>query len=68
MLDNHVSVEQINSIRNLKNDSILITCVLKCIRLFEKAHTMFDLRSGALRGGRGGNLPSPLMAFLTNML
>ena len=58
MLDTHVSVEQLMSTRNLKNDSILIICVLKS--------TMLRLiRGGALSGGRGGNLPSPLMAFFT---
>ena len=42
MLDNHVSVEQLMSIRNLKNDSILILCVLKCTGFFKKAHAAFD--------------------------
>ena len=46
------------SIRNLKNGSILITCVLKCT----KAHAAFDQGRGFERGMEG-NLPSPLMAF-----
>ena len=50
MLDNHVSVEQLMSIRNLKNDSILIICVLKCIRHFIKAHAVFDQGRGFERG------------------
>ena len=44
------------------NDSILIICVLQCTRLFKEAHAAFDQGRGFERG-RGGNLPSPLMAF-----
>ena len=62
MLNNHVSDEQLMSIRNLKNDSILIICVLKHTRLFKKAHAVFDQGRGFERG-RGGNFTIPLMAF-----
>ena len=50
MLDNHVSDEQLMSIRNLKDDSILIICVLKRTRLFKKAHSVFDQGRGFERG------------------
>ena len=35
---------------------------MKCTRLFKKAYAAFDQRRGFERG-RGGNLPSPVMAF-----
>ena len=41
------------SIRNLKkNDSILIIYVLKCTRLFKKAHAAFDQGRAFERGER----------------
>ena len=57
VLDNHISVKQLMSIRNLKNDSILIICVLQCTRLSKKAHAAFDQGRGfeAGGGGRGRN-------------
>ena len=67
VLDNHVSDEQLMSIRNLKNDSILIICVLKRTRLFKKAHAMFDQGMGFERE-EGREFAIPLMAFLTYML
>ena len=54
MLNNHVSVEQVMSKKNYKNDNILLICVLKCTRLFKKAHAAFDQGRGFERG-RGGN-------------
>ena len=36
VLDKHISVKQLMSIRNLKNDSLLIICVLQCTRLSKK--------------------------------
>ena len=53
VLDNHISVKQLMSIRNFKNDSILIICVLQCTRLFKKAHAAFDQRMGFERGKEG---------------
>ena len=41
-LDNHVSVKQLMSVRNLKGDSTLIVYVLKCTELLKKAHAAFD--------------------------
>ena len=68
MFDNHVSDEQLMSIKTYKNDSILIICVLKCTRLFKKAHAVFDQGRGFERGGEGREVAIPLMAFLTYML
>ena len=50
---------------NLKqptNDSILIICVLKRTKLFKRAMLCL-IRGEALKGGRGGNISSSLMAF-----
>ena len=57
MLDNHVSDEQLMSIKTYKNDSILFICVLKCTRLFKKAHAVFDQWRGFERGGEGSCHP-----------
>ena len=63
MLDNHISVKHLMS----KNDNLLIICVMQCTRLLKKANAAFDQGRGFERG-RGGNLPSLLMAILTHML
>ena len=53
MLDNHVSVKQLMSIRNLKECNILIICILKCTRLSKKAHAAFDQGRGFMGDGVG---------------
>ena len=61
VLDNHVSLKQLMSIRNLKEwQYILIICVLKCTGLLKKP-MLHLIRGGALRG-QGGNSSSSLMA------
>ena len=53
MLDNHVSVKQLKSIRNLKECNILIICILKCTRLSKKAHAAFNQGRGFVGEGVG---------------